>query len=66
MDLDKTARGQPPAKRVKRSTEQHQRRLQQQLWMSWHQMHDGTSAPINSKSDPELIRALGHYVRVHI
>ena len=56
MDLVKLARGQPPVKGVKRSTEQHQRRLQQLC----------ADRRANSKSVPEVLRALGHCVRVHV
>ena len=56
MDLVKVARGEPTAKRIKRSTGKHQRRLQQLC----------TDRRANSKSIPEMLRALGHCVRVHI
>ena len=56
MDLLEVARGEPPAKRVKRSMEQHQRRLQQ---MCADRRND-------KKSLQEVLRDLGHCVRVHI
>jgi len=55
-DIQAEARAQPPAKRVKRATAQHQRRLQQLC----ADRRDGR------KTVAEMLQALGHAIRLTV
>ena len=55
-DITMDARGQPPPKCLKRATVQHQRRLQQLC----------AARRDKSKTVPDVLKALGHAIRLNI